>query len=83
MNQFQNETKSFTKNNVLEIKLLLRRAKSYEMKSEWELSKADLDKVIMLEPKNSEAIGALKIVTNKLDTIMFNKYREEANELLK
>ena len=53
------------------------------MKSEWELSKADLDKVIMLEPKNSEAIGSLKIVTNKLDSIMFNKYREEANELLK
>ena len=62
---------------------MLRRAKSYEMKSEWELSKADLDKVIMLEPKNSEAQGALKIVTNKLDSIMFTKYREEANELLK
>lgn len=31
VNGFQNETKSFTRNNVLEVKLLLRRAKSYEM----------------------------------------------------
>jgi hypothetical protein len=28
---FQNETKLFSKQNVLEVKLLLRRAKSYEM----------------------------------------------------
>ena len=31
VNTFQNETKSFANNNVLEVKLLLRRAKSYEM----------------------------------------------------
>ncbi len=55
VNQFQNETKAFASNNVLEIKNLLRRAKAYEMKEQWELAKADLDKVIYLEPKNSEA----------------------------
>lgn len=83
VNQFQNETKSFTHNNVLEVKLLLRRAKSYEMQSEWELSKQDLDKILYLEPKNTEALSAVKTVSGKLDAINFNKYREEANDLLK
>lgn len=67
----------------MEIKNLLRRAKSYEMKNEWELAKKDLDKVIYMEPKNSEAQGALKTVSSKLDSIMFTKFREEANDLLK
>lgn len=83
MNNFQNETKLFASNNVLEVKLLLRRAKSLEMQNQWEQAKEDLDKVLMLEPKNSEAQSALKQVSSKLDQLMFGQYREEANELLK
>ena len=32
---------------------------------------------------NSEAKSALKVVQEKLDNVMFGKYREEANEFLK
>jgi tetratricopeptide (TPR) repeat protein len=74
VNNFQSETKLFAGNNVLEVKLLLRRAKSFEMQSQWELAKQDLDKVLMLEPKNSEAASALKQVTSKLDQLMFGQY---------
>ena len=72
VNNFQNETKLFASNNVLEVKLLLRRAKSLEMQNQWEQAKLDLDKVLMLEPKNSEAQSALKQVSSKLDQLMFN-----------
>jgi len=47
---------------VLEVKLLLRRAKSYEMQQEWELAKVDLDKTLLLEPQNSEARSLLKVI---------------------
>lgn len=62
---------------------MLRRAKSYEMQKQWEMAKEDLDKILQLEPKNSEAQSLLKTITNKLDELLFNKYRDEANEFLK
>jgi hypothetical protein len=42
-----------------------------------------LDRILAIEPANGEAKSALKTVMTKLDELMFNKYREEANELLK
>lgn len=83
LNNFQNDTKSFQPNNGLEVKLLLRRAKSYEMQEQWELAKKDLDRITALEPKNSEAASLSKTIQNKLDGIMFAKHREEANEYLR
>ena len=80
---FHNETRAFSKQNFLEVKLLLRRAKSYEMTEQWELAKADLDKTLVLEPKNGEARANLKVIQSKLDEIVFSKYREEANDMLK
>ena len=68
---------------MLEVKLLLRRAKSYLAEENYEASKADLDKILILEPKNGEADGLMKSVQSKLDGVTFSKYREEANELLK
>lgn len=43
INNFQNDTKAFQYENRLEVKLLLRRGKSYEIKGELEKAKADLD----------------------------------------
>jgi hypothetical protein len=80
---FQTETKSFSKINVLEVKLLLRRAKSYEMNDSWEEAKRDLEKTLMLEPQNTEARALLKTVQSKLDDILFSQFREEGNEFLK
>lgn len=68
---------------MLEVKLLLRRAKSYEMQQEWELAKVDLDKTLLLEPQNSEARSLLKVIQGKIDEMLFSKYKAEADELLK
>jgi hypothetical protein len=38
---------------------------------------------LLIEPKNTEASNLLKGVQLKLDGITFNKYKEEANVLLK
>ena len=65
------------------MKLLLRRAKSYLAEENYEASKADLDKILILEKNNGEADGLMKTVQSKLDGVTFSKYREEANELLK
>lgn len=81
--RFQDDTKSFSTQNELEIKLLLRRSKSYEMTNQWELAKKDLDKVLMMEPNKAEAKANLKVVQGKIDEVVFGEYREQANELLK
>ena len=50
LDHFMNETKSFQKDNRLEVKVLLRRGKSYEMLEDYENAKEDLDKAVSLEP---------------------------------
>lgn len=71
INNFDPETKLFARQNILEVKLLLRRAKALEMQKDWEAAKKDLDKILQLEPKNSEATSLLKTITTKLDELMF------------
>merc|ERR1712025_61005 len=53
------------------------------MTQQWELAKADLDKCLILEPQNGEARNLLKNITAKLDTVMFAKYKEEADGFLR
>jgi len=62
--------------------LLVRRARSHQALEDYEAAKADLDKILILEPGNGEATGLLKGVQQKLDGVTFTKYREEANKLL-
>ena len=50
INDFQNDTKSFSRDNRLEVKLLLRRGKSFELEGDLERAKADLDSCVSLEP---------------------------------
>lgn len=45
-----NDTKSFAKDNRLEVKVLMRRGKSYESVGENEKAKEDLDKALMMDP---------------------------------
>jgi tetratricopeptide (TPR) repeat protein len=80
---FHDDTSSFQSNNILAVKILMRRAKCYEMTDEYALAKEDIDRTIMLEPKNEEARNLLKSIQSKLDTKLFTQYRDEANELLK
>lgn len=50
---------------------------------DYEKSKADLDRLLMLEPAHSEANQLLKVIQKKLDEVTFAQYKDEANELLK
>ena len=50
IDDFLNETKSFSKENRLEVKILMRRGKSYESLGDNEKAKADLDRALLLEP---------------------------------
>jgi len=79
---FMNDTKSFSRDNKLEVKLLLRRGKSYEMKGDYEKAKGDLDRSLSLEPQNGEARSLLKSINEKLDAILYDKYREEAKQYM-
>lgn len=50
---------------------------------EMEKAKADLDRLLLLEPHNGEAKSMLKVVQVKLDDVTFNMYLTQANDLLK
>ena len=54
---FQYDTKEFMPDNVLEVKLLQRRAKCYEIKNEFEKAKEDLDKAMILDRNNQNGPG--------------------------
>ena len=77
---FMNDTRSFNKDNRLEVKVFLRRGKSYENLGEFEKAKDDLDRAISLEPQNGEARTLLKKVQEKLDQILFEQYNKQATE---
>ena len=80
---FHEDTKTFQTSNVLEVKILLRRGKCYEMEGELQKARDDLDKCMILEPKNGEARTMLKAITVKIDAKIFGKHREDATNFLK
>ena len=80
---FHPDTKEFQQDNTLEVKLLQRRAKCYEVKDEFELAKQDLDRAMMLDRENAAVKLAQQKVQQKLSTIRFEEYREQANNYLK
>ena len=80
---FQNDTKDFQKDNVLEVKLLQRRAKCLEIKAEYESAKEDLDRAMFLDPENPAVKDAQTRVQKHLNTIKFDEYRTVANDYLK
>lgn len=59
---FQPDTKEFQQENTLEVKLLQRRAKCYELSEEFELAKQDLDRAMMLDRDNA----AVKLAQQKV-----------------
>lgn len=52
--EFHTETREFQRENILEIKLLQRRAKCLEEKQDFEGAKADLDRAAMLDRENPQ-----------------------------
>lgn len=80
LDEFLNDTKSFQKENRLEVKILLRRGKSYESIGDNERAKADLDRALILEPQNGEAKVIAKRVQDKIDSAEFEVLNKKANE---
>ena len=80
---FMNETKTFQKENRLEVKILMRRGKSYESIGDSEKAKLDLDKALMLDPQNGEAKVLAKRVQEKLDSAAYEEFNKQAIEYQK
>jgi tetratricopeptide (TPR) repeat protein len=80
---FLNDTKAFTKENRLEVKILMRRGKSYEQLEDLEKAKVDLDKALMMEPQNGEAKVIAKRVQDRLDSIAYEEFNKQAVEYQK
>jgi hypothetical protein len=76
LDEFMNETKSFQTDNRFEVKILMRRGKSYESIGENEKAKADLDKALILEPQNGEAKVIAKRVQDRLDTKAYEEFNK-------
>jgi tetratricopeptide (TPR) repeat protein len=77
---FFNDTKSFSNENRLEVKILMRRGKSYESVGDNERAKVDLDKALLMEPQNGEAKTLAKRVQDKLDALALETYNKQAVE---
>lgn len=75
-----NDTKSFAKENRLEVKILMRRGKSYESLGDNEKAKADLEKALLLEPQNGEAKVIAKRVQDKLDSVSLETFNKQATD---
>ncbi|TNV72933.1 hypothetical protein FGO68_gene17061 [Halteria grandinella] len=83
LNGFLDDTKSFQKDHRLEVKILMRRGKSYEALGESEKAKQDLDQALLLEPQNGEAKVIQKRVQDKLDVQAFDELNKQAVEYQK
>ena len=79
---FHADTKEFGRDNLMEVKLLQRRAKCYEVQENWELAKADLDRAQLLDKENPAVNAAQKKVQEKLNTFKFNELKEQADGYL-
>lgn len=80
--EFHNDTKDFNKDNLLEVKLLQRRAKCFEEGKQWENAKADLDRALMLDKTNAAVVASQKKIQEILNTIKYDELREQANKCL-
>lgn len=83
LDDFLSDTKTFSKENRLEVKVLMRRGKSYESLGDNEKAKADLDKALMMEPQNGEAKVIAKRVQDKIDGVLLENYNKQAVEYQK
>lgn len=80
--EFQSDTREFNRDCMLEVKLLQRRAKCYEMSEDWEKAKVDLDRALMLDKQNAAVVAAQKKVQDKLNTMKFDEFKEQGNKYL-
>ena len=69
--------------NTFEIKILLRRAKCYEIKNEMELAEKDIEAIERLEIKNDQILKDIKSIKDKMKIRVVNSYKDSANAHMK
>jgi len=80
---FQKDTYSFESEHKLEVKLLLRRARSFDALKKYAEAKNDLDFCVMYEPQNADAASLLKNVQTNLNQILVKEAKEAGQNLQK
>ena len=80
--QFKEKIKIRNMNNTFEIKVLLRRAKCYEIQNEMSKAEKDIESIEKLEIKNELILKDIKSIKDKLKIRVVESYKQSANDLL-
>ena len=80
--KFKERIKIKNMNNLFEIKILLRRAKCYEIKNEMEKAQKDVESIEKLSITNPNVLKEVKEIKDKLKIHVVDTYKQRANEHL-
>ena len=78
--KFKERIKIKNMNNLFEIKILLRRAKCYEIKNEMQKAEKDIYSIEKLEITNPQILKDIKLIKDKLKIHVVDTYKQQANE---
>ena len=80
--KFKEKIKIKNMNNLFEIKVLLRRAKCYEIKNEMYKAQKDVESIEKLSISNPNVLKEVKEIKDKLKIHVVDSYKQSANEHL-
>ena len=80
--KFKERIKIKNMNNLFEIKILLRRAKCYEIKNDMEKAQKDIESIEKLSITNPNVLKEVKEIKDKLKIHVVDTYKQKANEHL-
>ena len=80
--KFKERIKIKNMNNLFEIKILLRRAKCYEIKNDMEKAQKDIESIEKLSIVNPNILKEVKEIKDKLKIHVVDTYKQKANEYL-
>ena len=80
--KFKERIKIKNMNNLFEIKVLLRRAKCYEIKNEMYKAQKDIESIEKLSILNQNVLKEIKDIKDKLKIHVVDSYKQSANEHL-
>ena len=80
--KFKERIKIKNMNNLFEIKILLRRAKCYEIKNDMEKAQKDIESIEKLSITNPSVLKEVKEIKDKLKIHVVDTYKQKANEHL-
>ena len=80
--KFKEKIKIINMNNLFEIKVLLRRAKCYEIKNDMYKAQKDIESIEKLSISNPSVLKEVKEIKDKLKIHVVDSYKQSANEHL-